>query len=134
MLGAKAIVSLSAANNIKALVVLLVEDEFFIRYDIASCLRDAGYVVLESASGEQALTLCRSQTPIDMVFTDINLGGEVSGWDVAECCRTEQPGVPVLYTSGRVIDAERCVPGSVFVRKPYQSDDILHACQQLCSK
>ena len=127
-------VSVSAGNDKKTPVVLLVEDEFFVRYDIATCLRDAGYVVVESASGEQAIALCRSQTSIDMVFTDINLGGAVSGWEVAECFRSEQPDVPVLYTSGRVVDAERCVPGSVFVAKPYQPDDILNACQRLCSR
>ena len=38
----------SAANGAKALVVLLVEDEFFVRYDIATCLQEAGYVVVES--------------------------------------------------------------------------------------
>lgn len=116
------------------LVVLLVEDEFFIRYDIASCLRNAGYAVIESTSGEEAMALCRLQMPIDMVFTDINLGGPANGWEVAECFRRERPHIPVLYTSGRVIDAERCVPGSAFVAKPYQPDDILNACRQLCNK
>ena len=87
------------------LVVLVVEDEFFVRCDIADCLRDAGYAVVETASGEEAIALCKSGMSIDIVFTDINLVGPASGWDVAECFRMIRPNVPVLYTSGKSIDA-----------------------------
>ena len=125
--------SLSAANGARVLVVLVVEDDFFIRHDIATHLREAGFIVVESASGEQAITLCRSDTAIDMVFTDINLGGTTSGFDVAECFRRERPDVPLLYMSGDQINRERCVPGSMFIAKPLQRSDILRACQQLCS-
>jgi CheY-like chemotaxis protein len=106
------------------LAVLVVED-------IATCLLEAGYLVIEAASGEEAISICKSEVPIDMVFTDINLGGMTSGWDVAECFRAERPDVPLLYVSGEVINPERCVPGSVFVAKPYRHTDVLSACQRL---
>ena len=100
---------ISAVNGAKALVVLLVEDEFFIRYDIATCLREAGYVVVESGSGEDAVAVCsKSAGTIDMVFTDINLGGSVSGWDVAECFRNERPNIPLLYMSGESMITAPC--------------------------
>lgn len=105
------------------LAVLVVED-------IATCLLEAGYLVIEAASGEEAISICKSEVPIDMVFTDINLGGMTSGWDVAECFRAERPDVPLLYVSGEVINPERCVPGSVFVAKPYRHTDVLSACQR----
>jgi hypothetical protein len=41
-------VSLSAANGAQAPVALVVEDEFFVRLDISTCLREAGYFVIES--------------------------------------------------------------------------------------
>jgi CheY-like chemotaxis protein len=125
-------VRVSAANGAKALVVLLVEDEFFVRYDIATCLQEAGYVVVESGSGEDAVAVCsKSASVIDMVLTDINLGGSVSGWDVAERFRMERPDIPLLYMSGDRIDHERRVPGSVFLAKPLKHDDILSVCRRL---
>jgi CheY-like chemotaxis protein len=125
-------VSVLAAKNGKyAIVILVVEDEFFVRCDIATCLRDAGYNVIDTDSGEEAIALCKSGMSIDMVFTDINLIGSATGWDVAECFRIARPDVPVLYTSGKSIDPRRLVQGSVFVPKPYRSTDILNACQQL---
>jgi len=129
-----AIVSLATADRTRALVVLVIEDEFLVRCNAADCLRDAGYEVVEMASGEEAIALCKSSTSIDIVFTDINLVGAASGWDVAEYFRIDRPDVAVLYTSGKLVDAQRCVPGSEFLTKPYKSDDILHACQRLLGK
>jgi CheY-like chemotaxis protein len=124
-------VFVSAAYGAHAPVVLVVEDEFLVRCNIADCLRDAGYLVVEAASGEEAIALCQSDMSIDIVFTDINLTNSASGWDVAESFRRNRPNVPVLYTSGKSIDPERCVPGSVFVAKPYRSSDVLNAFQRV---
>jgi CheY-like chemotaxis protein len=126
-------VSISPAND-RALVVLVVEDELVLRWQVAGCLREAGYVVIETTSGEEAMALCNADTSIDVVFTDINLAGPATGWDVAEHFHRHRPELPVLYTSGLSVDARRCVPGSVFVSKPYQFDDVLDVCQRLASK
>ena len=45
--------SVSAANGAHALAVLVVEDDFFVRYDIAGCLREAGYAVVETGSAAE---------------------------------------------------------------------------------
>lgn len=123
--------SVSVANGANiVVVVLVVEDDFIVRFEIADVLRDAGYVVYERTTGEQAIALCRSETVIDLVFTDINLGSSATGWDVAECFRKERPDVSVLLTSGNSKPARR-VPGCVFIPKPYRNRDILDACRQL---
>jgi CheY-like chemotaxis protein len=124
-------VSISKANGTHGLVVLVIEDEVLLRDLIASCLRDAGYVVVETDSGEDAIALSKSPMSIDIVFTDINLSGAATGWDVAKHCRDDRPDVAVLYTSGKYAEPGRCVPGSAFVAKPYLPDDILSACQRL---
>lgn len=123
-----------AVNRATGLVVLVVEDEFFVRCDIAACLRDAGYEVIEVASGEEAMALCRSDVSIDLVFTDINLSGAATGWDVAECFRIDYPAVGVVYTSGKSIDRQRCVSDSVFVAKPYNSAEVLDLCGRVTGR
>jgi len=65
-----ALLSRSAKNGAHPPVVLVIEDEFFVRWNTARCLEDAGYVVVEAASGEEAIALCNSDTSIDVVFTD----------------------------------------------------------------
>ena len=71
---------------------------------------------MESGSGEEALALCKSGMSIDMIVTDINLGGSASGWDVAKHFRSKKPDMPVVYISGELFDPERCVPGSAIGR------------------
>ena len=117
----------SAANRVAALVVLVVEDEPLLRYSVAEFLREAGYTVVERASGEEAIALCKSNMSIDVVFTDITLTGAATGWDVADRMRADRPQVSVLYTSGNRIDPGRCVPGSAFIAKPYQHDERMSA-------
>jgi CheY-like chemotaxis protein len=125
-------VSALAANDADV-VVLVVEDDIWVRLDVATCLEDAGYVVIEASSGEAAIALCNSSTSIDLVITDINLGGAVSGWDVAEYFRSVRPDVRVGYTSEKSTDPDRCVAGSLFVSKPYRHSDILDVCQRLAA-
>jgi CheY-like chemotaxis protein len=120
-----------ATDGTHPLVVLLIEDEFFVRCDIADCLREAGYAVVETSSGEEAIALCDSDMAIDLVFTDINLIGTATGWDVGERFQLNRPDVPMVYTSGEPADVRRCIPRSIFVPKPYKSTDILDACWQL---
>jgi CheY-like chemotaxis protein len=115
-------------------VVLVVEDENLVRLDVASYLEDAGFVVIEASTGEAAISLCNSGAAIDMIVTDIDLGGSVSGWDVAECFRTALPNMPVLYTSAQTIDRSRCVFGSAVLGKPYRNSDILKACHRLTTR
>jgi CheY-like chemotaxis protein len=123
----------SEANAI-ARVVLVVEDEFLLRCSITESLREVGYTVLETASGEEALALSQSGMSIDIVFTDINLIGAITGWDVAESLRAAAPSMSVLYTSGEAVDPARCVSDSMLIAKPYLHGDVLEACQRLSVK
>ena len=112
-----------------ALCILVVEDDPMVRLFIAGYLRDQGYAVVEADTGEEALSLLHveRQPPIRVVFTDIQLGGELNGWDVAEAFRRAYPDIRVIYASGRYHDGERRVPDSVFFTKPYIPDDIVDA-------
>ena len=104
--------------------VLLVEDEALVRMMAAETLEDAGFEVIEAATGEQALEACKMHRA-DVLFTDIRLPGELSGWDVAEHCRAQHPDLPVIYATGYSEAAPRRVPGSAFFRKPYRPAEIV---------
>jgi len=63
--------------------------------------------------------------------TDINLGGGLTGGEVADAFRASQPAIPVIYASGYPPEGRRAVAGSIFFGKPYLPGDILHACERL---
>lgn len=124
--------ALSKSNNSYELVVLVVEDEFLIRDNIVHYLRDAGCLVLEAQSGEEAIEMLHPNRPIDVVFTDIRLTGPKNGWDVGEACRATWNDIPVIYTSGHATEPARSVSRSLFVNKPYRPEQVLQACRNLC--
>jgi CheY-like chemotaxis protein len=58
---------------------------------------------------------------VDILFTDVNLPGGMDGMTLARRAREMNPDLPVVYASGHAnaFDLERCVPGSIFIAKPY---------------
>jgi CheY-like chemotaxis protein len=105
--------------------ILVVEDNGLIRADIAEALRSAGYPVLEASSGEAAVALIRSGAGVQMLVTDIQLGGKLTGWDVADTALSADQGTVVIYVSGNAEDKDRRVPRSRFFAKPYRVAEIV---------
>ena len=77
-------VSMAAKSHI-----LVVEDDLLVRLFIVDQLRQQGYLVFEAGTGEEALSLLAIEhlPSIGTLFTDIQLGGKLSGWDVADAFR-----------------------------------------------
>jgi CheY-like chemotaxis protein len=110
--------------------VLVVEDDPLIREFAAQVLLDEGFAVIEAENGEQALEEC-SKKVADILFTDIRLPGVIDGWHIAEECRKHDPTLPVIYATAFSPVPRRAVPGSIFLRKPYQPDQVVRAIRQL---
>jgi CheY-like chemotaxis protein len=112
------------------LVVLVVEDDAILRYSIAHALRGEGWLVLQARTGAEAIAHLDAADRVDVVFTDIQLPGPLSGWDVADACRSSRHDMPVIYTSGNAADRRRAVVGSHFFGKPYDAAAVVTACRQ----
>jgi CheY-like chemotaxis protein len=104
--------------------VLVVEDEALICVETADTLEHQGFEVHIALSGEDALRRLRGGLQVDILFTDINLAGPMSGETLAVLARELLPGLTVVYTSGTVNAITHGVAGSVFVPKPYNPERI----------
>jgi CheY-like chemotaxis protein len=106
--------------------VLVVEDEELISNLIAEFLCDSGFDVHAVPDGEAALKYLDSGSVVDVVFTDINLLGEMDGSTLARRVRERCPELPIVYCSGRYSPSvvSPLVSRSVFVRKPYDPADV----------
>jgi two-component system, response regulator PdtaR len=125
--------TLQQPSIIPGLTILVVEDERIVRDAIAEYLRDAGCYVLEAESAETAISQFVDYAHIDVVFTDIELGGPLNGWDVGEAFRGANSDVAVIYASGCYSDHRRPVTGSRAFDKPYVPGAVLDACRGLCN-
>lgn len=79
--------------------VLLVDDEELVRLGTSSMLADAGYTVVEAASGEEALRLAGEGLKVDVLVTDFAMPG-MNGSQLAGELRANHPGLPVLVITG----------------------------------
>jgi CheY-like chemotaxis protein len=114
-----------------ARVVLVVEDDSLVRENVVCAFQDAGWEVWAAGSGESALALLRQATrAVDTVFTDIQLNGSLSGWDVAIAVRQASPDAAIIYTSGNSVDRMRQVANSLFFAKPYDPAAIIAAAER----
>lgn len=80
--------------------LLIVDDESELLTLAKNTLNSLGYKVLTASNVKQAMSLLRNEPTIDLLFSDIVMPGEQSGFDLASFVNTEYPHLKVLLTSG----------------------------------
>ena len=110
--------------------VLVVEDELIIGEIATEVLRDAGYEVFTAASAEEAEIILRDVS-VDVLFTDINLGGR-DGFELAQAALSLQPLLSVVFTSGRsrICHGMCASVGVPFLAKPYRLTELVDAVER----
>jgi CheY-like chemotaxis protein len=120
-----------SASPLAGLHILLVEDDFEVLEATEQLLQEEGAEVVSVAAAEPALALLGAGAPLDLVISDVVLGGPLSGIDVAEAARRRRPAVPVLLATGYAAPAEtlgRRLPRDVpLLLKPFRRATLLEA-------
>ncbi len=129
---------LSAKADTPVQTVLVVEDEVLIRLVIAEYLRECGYRVHEAVNAEEAILILQApEVSIDIVFSDVEMPGEMDGFGLARWVRSNMPETQVLLTSGAERSADiagtLCEAGPL-LGKPYPTQDVVDRIRQLAAK
>ena len=118
-------------------VVLLVEDEPFVREATCHILKSAGFDVLPAADAQEAMEVYeRNKRRIDLLMTDMALPGR-NGRQLAHDLRAASAKIPILLTSGYVeVDWEddSHEPGTYFLPKPYCRAELVAMMEKILSK
>jgi len=109
-------------------VILVVEDDVFIREVAEMMIEDWGHEILSANDVAEGLAQIRSPQHIDALFTDIYLKTAVhGGCDLAREAITLRPDLRVLYTTGNFVsDKMRAmfVTGAECLGKPYTQNQL----------
>jgi CheY-like chemotaxis protein len=110
--------------------ILVIEDEADVRHGLVRVLANAGYQVVETASGGDGLRLYREQGA-DLVLTDIIMP-DTNGIEVIRGLQVLAPGLPVIAMSAgeRSRDFELLANAQVLgavslLRKPFSKQELL---------
>lgn len=114
----------------RAKTILVVDDEDSIVQLAKTVLYMEGYTVIFGCSGEDALFVNENHPfPIDMLLTDIRMGPELNGCDLAQAMRLLRPDIRVLYMSAYADDdrvQEEVEAGTAaFIAKPFIPSELV---------
>jgi CheY-like chemotaxis protein len=118
---------------IKAIgTVLLVDDEELVRVSTADMLTDCGYIVIEAASGADALKILEQELYLDFLVTDYMMP-KMTGVEIAGAFRRKHPTSPVLLISG-FAGADAISPDLSVLGKPFRQAELAASLAVLAQK
>ncbi len=108
----------------KKKTILVVEDEPTLRALVRKVLERSGYDVIESSSGLAALELwTRTKPQVDLLLTDMVMPDGISGMQLAEKLKAQNPKLKVIFTTGYSAELMgnnfEIKEGLNFLQKPY---------------
>jgi len=115
-------------------LVLVVEDEVLVRMNALSLLEEAGFGVLEAGNADEAISLLERRKDIRIVFTDINMPGNMDGLRLAHAIRNRWPPIELVLTSGQMRVSDEDMPErGLFLGKPYEPSELVEVVRSLVS-
>jgi CheY-like chemotaxis protein len=115
-------------------VVLVVEDEEPLQEMVHDALKESGFDLTTVASGQEAVAMIESGViKYSALVTDVNLKGQMKGWEIARLVRRIDPAFPVVYMTGDAAEdwASEGVPNSILPKKPFAPAQLVTAASQL---
>ena len=115
--------------------VLVLDDDVLVRMPVVQFLRDCNYRVVEAATIDEAIALLgKTNIPLDVVLSKIDIPGSMNGFGFAQWARSVRPELKILLaaTPERAVRnaAELCEIGPT-LKRPYDHKLVLDRIKRL---
>ncbi|MEK7818329.1 MAG: response regulator [Bacteroidota bacterium] len=113
--------------------ILVVDDEDALRTVLSNELRDAGYDIVMSADGDEAIVELKKSS-FDLILLDIKMP-RVSGFEVLKFIKQENISLKIVMLTGfadlkNAIESKK-LGASEFITKPYDLNEVLATIERL---
>ena len=116
-------------------IVLLVEDDEFLRRAARRSLLSLGYEVREAANGPEAMALVEEDPRLDILLTDVVLGSDMDGPALSREIEPLVHGCSVLFMSGytdrSVAHQGKLEEGFRLLNKPFTKSELARTLQEV---
>lgn len=110
-------------EKLKAPIALVVDDEPLILMDTADMIADEGYAVVEASTADQAYRFLDRHSSLQLLFTDVEMPGELDGFDLARIVGERWPHISVVVASGAAVPGPGDIPdNATFINKPFTAE------------
>jgi CheY-like chemotaxis protein len=110
--------------------ILVIDDEYLVRYTLARILRRQGYEVATAADGERGMAAFRSHAP-DLVLADMVMPEREAGAAIRQM-RRERPDAKIIAIAhgcqaddGEIATAARRFGADDVIGRPFDADELL---------
>ena len=111
-------------------IALVVEDDVLQRELAVTLLEESEMSVIQCESAEGALRMLEKMDGcVTVMFTDINLAGEIDGVELAHFATRRYPNIHVVVTSA-LAPTKNLPEGAMFMTKPWLSIDVLREAER----
>jgi len=120
-----------------ATTILLVEDDVNLAFMLIENLEIEGFSVLHLTRGEEVISSIKHNS-VDVVLMDVDLAGNLDGFEVAENLRAIYPSMPIIFTTGKThfkdMDRGFRLGNMDYQKKPYGAKELVSRINNLLSR
>ena len=117
-------------------LILIVDDESFVRAIVEEILTSGGHTVLQAISGAEAVKMCEERS-FDLVITDLSMP-LMDGFDLISALRRLQSDLAILAISGiytgDLLKAVKLLGAKAILEKPFEPDELLATVDKILGK
>jgi CheY-like chemotaxis protein len=117
--------------------VLIVDDEVSLVEIAVNFLGKLGYTALSACDGPEALRVLAETAEIDVIVTDVIMGGGMDGMELAQQVHALRPEIRVVYSTGFPSEAlserRRPLENSRVLQKPYRLAELAEVVERAVS-
>jgi len=104
---------------------LIVEDQPFVGMVVSDILRESGFETFHAYDAEAAARVLDEHPEIEVVVTEAQLPGNVTGLELCRRVSKERPGVQLVVTAASPeLHQDNMPVGARVLRKPYASGEL----------
>jgi len=112
--------------------VLVVEDEVILRMCAVDMVEDAGFIAVEAANADEALSILEARSDISLLFSDIQMPGSMDGLKLAYAVHERWPFIKIFLVSGKATLSDTDKPtNSRFFGKPLDMKRMVAELQEM---
>jgi CheY-like chemotaxis protein len=115
--------------------VLILDGDVLVRMPVVEYLRECGCRVIEAATTDEAIAILqKTNIPVDVVLSDIDIPGSMNGFGFAQWARSIRPELKILLagTPGRTVqNAAELGEAGPLLKKPYGHKLVLDRMKRL---
>jgi CheY-like chemotaxis protein len=120
--------------KLKEPIALVVDDEPLILMDTADMISDEGYAVVEATTADQAYEFLRKHSSLQLLITDVQMPGELDGFELARVVAERWPHICVIVASGAASPGPDDLPDSArFIAKPFSAKLVHEVIRDHCN-